>query len=739
MVRPMCHALAYSVILLGLLLSGAARAVEGAQTPSHAVTPPDLIEMHNLTGVSLSPRGDFVAVRVDQARLDSNTEEMSWYVVPTKGGPSLRVGSAGEPNWTFMGVARNSLDPLWYKAQWSPDERWILYLALHNGQVQLWRGRRDGMAEERLTDAPADIERFAVAEDGVRIFFVVGATRQAIQAAEEASLAQGTVFRPSGFSMFGVGRTIPINGRLSVGRFDPRKSDMVTLLDDAPRTVWVLDLKTRRSYPAGRKEQAEFARLDAPTALVGHPDALSVKPSPNAGRVAWLDPDRPAGASVSDQPAPVSYQLAWTDAAGSGATTCPAPECTGRIRELWWSADGRQIYFWRDEGLNFRALYAVDPVHSSVRTILRTDEFLTGRGSEYERWAPCPIAGDLAICITERTARPPRLEALDLRSRDRKLLLDPNPQLGSSRLSETRRLDITDRYGDRSFGYLVMPLNPDVGGPYPLIITTYRCPGFARGAGGNEQPVHAFAAQGFAVLCFDRPNQADSTSAGSAGIEFRDTNMVLASLEAAIDELIAQGIVDPKRIGLTGLSNGAQNTVFAISHSPRFAAASIAADGVDPILYDLDGGGESFKPFERLFGLPRLSEPGAMQAWQKFSAALTADQIHAPLLMQSAQLEQPGAMELYTRLSDLKKPVEAIVYADEFHQKYQPRHRLAVYERNLDWFNFWLRGIEDPDPAKTAQYERWHVLRGQHEAELEREERPAGAAAATIDPTISTH
>src|SRR3546814_5971803 len=51
------------------------------------------------------------------------------------------------------------------------------------------------------------------------------------------------------------------------------------------------------------------------------------------------------------------------------------------------------------------------------------------------------------------------------------------------------------------------------------------------------------------------------------------------------------------------------------------------------------------------------------------------------------------------------------VFPNEPHQKFQPRHKLAVYERNVDWFRFWLQGYEDPDPAKAAQYARWHLMR----------------------------
>ena len=39
----------------------------------------------------------------------------------------------------------------------------------------------------------------------------------------------------------------------------------------------------------------------------------------------------------------------------------------------------------------------------------------------------------------------------------------------------------------------------------------------------------------------------------------------------------------------------------------------------------------------------------------------------------------------------------------ERHEKNQPKHRYSIYQRNVDWFNFWLREKEDPDPAKADQ------------------------------------
>jgi len=36
---------------------------------------------------------------------------------------------------------------------------------------------------------------------------------------------------------------------------------------------------------------------------------------------------------------------------------------------------------------------------------------------------------------------------------------------------------------------------------------------------------------------------------------------------------------------------------------------------------------------------------------------------------------------------------------------------MTSQQGNVDWFCFWLKGEEDPDPAKAEQYARWRELR----------------------------
>ena len=39
-----------------------------------------------------------------------------------------------------------------------------------------------------------------------------------------------------------------------------------------------------------------------------------------------------------------------------------------------------------------------------------------------------------------------------------------------------------------------------------------------------------------------------------------------------------------------------------------------------------------------------------------------------------------------------------------------------MQQTNVDWFVFWLKGEEDPDPAKAETYARWRELRAVQQA-----------------------
>ena len=56
-------------------------------------------------------------------------------------------------------------------------------------------------------------------------------------------------------------------------------------------------------------------------------------------------------------------------------------------------------------------------------------------------------------------------------------------------------------------------------------------------------------------------------------------------------------------------------------------------------------------------------------------------------------------------------PSDFFVYPGTGHTLTRPSLQLESAERILDWFLYWLCAVEDPDPAKSAQYNRWREMR----------------------------
>jgi len=75
-----------------------------------------------------------------------------------------------------------------------------------------------------------------------------------------------------------------------------------------------------------------------------------------------------------------------------------------------------------------------------------------------------------------------------------------------------------------------------------------------------------------------------------------------------------------------------------------------------------------------------------------------------------------GMWEPHATLRYLQKPVDLIIIPDSEHVITNPGERMISQSSTVDWFRFWLKGEEDPDPTKAEQYGRWRELRKLQEA-----------------------
>jgi dipeptidyl aminopeptidase/acylaminoacyl peptidase len=118
-------------------------------------------------------------------------------------------------------------------------------------------------------------------------------------------------------------------------------------------------------------------------------------------------------------------------------------------------------------------------------------------------------------------------------------------------------------------------LSPDGPGPHPLIVEVHGGPvGAHRPRFIERRPGSgALVAAGYAIL---RPNIRGSWGRGRdfaahvfGDMGGKDTGDILSG----IDHLVRQGVVDPDRVGVTGVSYGGYMSAWLVTQSRRFAAA----------------------------------------------------------------------------------------------------------------------------------------------------------------------
>jgi hypothetical protein len=334
-----------------------------------------------------------------------------------------------------------------------------------------------------------------------------------------------------------------------------------------------------------------------------------------------------------------------------------------------------------------------------------------------EKWHSAPpwdetIVRRPEIILEESANVTPRIVAFDANSGQRSLLLDLNPQFRDLTFGNVEQVKWEDTQGNEINGGLYWPPEYRPGLRYPLIIQTH---GFKSNRFWIEGPwATAFAAQplanrGFFVLQVPDPEA-----------RFWDTPdeavRAMASYEGAIDYLDRRGLIDGSRVGIIGFSRTCLYVTYTLTHSHstyRIAAAAIS-DGIDGGYFQYAAFSNSVpalaNEFDLLNGAPPFGE--GLSVWMKKSSSFLMDKVESPL-----RIEAIGPTSLisgwhwFSGLSRLGKPVDMTYILDGTHILERPWDRMISQQGNVDWFCFWLKGQEDPDPAKSEQYTRWRELK----------------------------
>jgi len=164
-------------------------------------------------------------------------------------------------------------------------------------------------------------------------------------------------------------------------------------------------------------------------------------------------------------------------------------------------------------------------------------------------------------------------------------------------------------------------------------------------------------------------------------------------------------------VGIVGFSRTVCFVGYTLTHAKyRFAAASLV-DGVacgyldelsDPTgAWDYDALNGGAAPFGE-----------GLKWWLISSPGFNLDKVETPIRL--VALGRPSVLQLwewYVGLSLQKRPVDFVLIPNATHLYGKPAECILKQQGLVDWFAFWLKSEEDPNPAKAEQYQRWRELR----------------------------
>ncbi len=675
-----------------------------AQTPEapQVLTPHRVAELCAASAAALSPDGSTIAYLLAVPREPGVDDD----------GPSwseLHVVDVASGRSRPFVKGKNDLS----RVSWTSDGTGIAFLAKRGDdkETALWIIPTDGGEARRAVSLKGAISSYDFSPDGKQVLCIAGPPEDETRKKQKDKGFKQEIYEE----------------------------------DWRPNELWIATLFDEESEPRqveleGHPYQALWSPVDgrllvarAPTPLVddqymsqrvaildGTNGAVlaSFENPGKLGEIGWSkDGTQIAMISAADISDPSAGRLVVAPAAG-GALTDVLPEYLGDIMDFEWQ-DGDTLVYVASRGTS---------------TLLESVDVASGKGTNRQTIVPVggPILGSLSLsddgkASTSVASTPTHpSEVFFLRHGDGapRRLSSSNPWLDEVRLAPQEVVTFTTaRDGLKLEGILVRPLDEVPGTRYPLVMYVHGGPEAHHSNGwltSYGDPAQVLAARGFAVF---HTNYRGSTGRGvafsklsqgdPAGAEFDD-------LVDAVDHLVTTGLVDPKKVGITGGSYGGYATGWCSTrYSDRFAAGVMfvgISDKVSKV-------GTTDIPNEE-FHVHALRRP--WDNWQfmlERSPIFWAGQCKTPLLILHGKDDprvDPGqSRELYRHLKLRgQAPVRLVHYPGEGHGNRKAAARLDYSLRCVEWFEHYLQGPGGDMPAWDIEHsEAKPSAEGEEEAE----------------------
>lgn len=578
----------------------------------------------------------------------------------------------------------------------SKDGRWLVFRSGKRGEEQLWRlevaAVAKGSAEaQQITKHPTGVARWALSPDGRRVYFTSPDT---LDPDEKLRVEKGfTVQIRDQVTPLSSLWVVEMEG-LEVRRLTRDSSYDVTDFVVSPDGRWVgFTGGSPRRYERNITQANLYADLYLLDAVTGEVERLTdnrevaesdLSFSPDGRWVAFSAPRDMSGYNMTNQ----RVYVRETAARGRPFRRI-GNDFDGDVRVAFWSAKGDTIYF--NAGLRVtNQLFALEVERDRVHQLTRERASLSVRKDD--------DSGVLLINYTDPTTPPTLFKAPGLGRIGEKTrwlqLVDVNPEVKGFALGETEEFTWTSTDGKQVSGVLTKPVGYEPGKRYPLIVHIHGGPAAAdvlRFNGGYGSEVYAGA--GYVVLM---PNYRGSTNYGEA---FK-TDIVgnyfpqgFDDIMTGVDALIAQGIVDPDRMGVMGWSAGGHWSNWILTHTDRFKAISSGAGTSNWISMYAQSDVQRNRQFYLGNDLPYDNfEAYWNQSPLKYiKNAKTPTMIH--VVEGDPRVPSPQSVELYMALKTLGVETELFLYPGRSHSIPDPRNQLVKAVSEMAWMDYYVRGI----------------------------------------------
>lgn len=231
--------------------------------------------------------------------------------------------------------------------------------------------------------------------------------------------------------------------------------------------------------------------------------------------------------------------------------------------------------------------------------------------------------------------------------------------------------------------YLTLPKGVPAKG-LPALVIPHGGP-WARDIWGYNGMAQFFANRGYAVLM---PNFRGSTGFGKKFLNAGNGEWgrkMQDDVTYGVNYLIAQGIADPKRIGILGGSYGGYTTLAGVAFTPDLYRAAVDIVGPSNLITLLDAIPPYWEAGRKMM-YARMADPNTPEGnkWLTERSPLnSANKIKTPLMIvqgaNDPRVNKREADQIVVALRDRKFPVEYLLAPDEGHGFQRPVNNMAMY------------------------------------------------------------